>query len=70
MTEMLCRYVELETYIHSAMMKCEYPIDILSLEEQRIVKDILSILQASTDVITEVSGDCYPTVSLIIPITL
>ncbi|XP_031777405.1 zinc finger BED domain-containing protein 1-like isoform X1 [Nasonia vitripennis] len=66
--EMLERYILLEPYIYNAINKCEKPLNLLTREEISIVKDILPIMEPIKTVITEISGDDYPTCSLIIPI--
>lgn len=66
--DMIERYLELELYIYPAMSECNNPIDILNREEVKILTDVLQMMIPIRDVITEISGDTYPTCSMIIPI--
>ncbi|XP_032453421.1 zinc finger BED domain-containing protein 4-like isoform X1 [Nasonia vitripennis] len=65
---MLDRYILLESYMYSAINKCAKPLDLLTREEVKILKDVLPLMNTIKSVITEISGDAYPTASLIIPI--
>ena len=65
--DMLERYIELESYIYVAMGECDNPIDLPNREEMKILKDVLPLMEPIRTVITEISGDSYPTSSLIIP---
>ncbi|XP_039302735.1 E3 SUMO-protein ligase ZBED1-like [Solenopsis invicta] len=62
------RYLELEQYVYVAMSDCANPVDVLSREEIKILKDVFPIMEPIRDVIREISGDSYPTCSFIIPI--
>lgn len=66
--DMIERYLELEQYIYTVLLECESSTDILNREETYIVKDIFPLIEPIRDVITEISGDKYPTCSIIIPI--
>lgn len=65
---MIERYLLLELYIYPAMSECNNPMDILNREEVKILADVLQMMIPIRDVITEISGDNYPTCSIIIPI--
>ncbi|EFN71507.1 Zinc finger BED domain-containing protein 1, partial [Camponotus floridanus] len=62
------RYMELEPYIYAAMSECANPIDVLNREQIKILNDIFPLMKPIRDVIKEISGDSYPTCSIIIPI--
>ena len=66
--DMIERYLELEEYIYVAMSECENPIDVLNREEIKVLKDIFPMMAPVRNVITEISGNQYPTCSIIIPI--
>ena len=66
--DMLERYIQLESYVYVAMGECDNPVDVLIREEMKILKDVLPIMEPIRSVITEISGDTYPTSSMIIPI--
>ncbi|XP_058808794.1 E3 SUMO-protein ligase ZBED1-like isoform X2 [Phymastichus coffea] len=66
--DMIDRYLILEPYIFVAMSACNHPIDILSRDEVKILADVFKIMKPFRDVINEISGDVYPTCSIIIPL--
>ena len=66
--DMVERYIELEQHIFVAMSECENPADILNREEMKSLKEIFPIMDSVRSVITKISGDLYPTCSVIIPI--
>lgn len=66
--DMIERYLELEPLVYQVMNECDRPIDILNREEVLILKDVLQFMMPIKNVISEISGDSYPTCSLIIPI--
>ncbi|XP_071569776.1 zinc finger BED domain-containing protein 4-like [Temnothorax nylanderi] len=65
---MLNRFLELEQYIYPAMSKCDNPPDMSKRDEIQILKDVVSLMKPIENVIVEVSGDSYPTCSVIIPL--
>ena len=62
---MLERYIELESYIYVAMGECDNSIDLPNRQEMKILKDALPLMEPIRTVITGISGDTYPTSSLI-----
>ena len=66
--DMVERYIELEQHVFVAMSECQNPADMLNREEMKILKEIFPIMDSVRCVITEISGDSYPTCSVIIPI--
>ena len=66
--DMVERYIELEQHVFVAMTECQNPADMLNREEMKILKEIFPIMDLVRSVITEISGDLYPTCSVIISI--
>lgn len=65
---MLERFLQLEEYIYPVISKCPNAPDMLSREEIQILKDLVLLMEPIENVIKEISGDKYPTCSIIIPI--
>ncbi|KYN04655.1 Zinc finger BED domain-containing protein 4, partial [Cyphomyrmex costatus] len=65
---MLNRFLELEQYVYPAISKCNNPPDMLKRDEIQILKDLVSLMKPIENVITEISGQSYPTCSVIIPL--
>ncbi|XP_039310411.1 zinc finger BED domain-containing protein 4-like [Solenopsis invicta] len=65
---MLERFVALEEYVYPVMSKCPSAPDMLKREEMQMLNDVISLMKPVERVITEVSGDSYPTCSVIIPL--
>lgn len=65
---MLERFLTLEEYVYPVMSKCPTAPDMLKREEMQMLKDVISLMKSVERVITEVSGDSYPTCSVIIPL--
>ncbi|XP_058810641.1 E3 SUMO-protein ligase ZBED1-like [Phymastichus coffea] len=66
---MLDRYLSLELYIPMALRELKKNrVNSLSAEESEILTDILPIMKPFAKVIGDISGDKYPTCSIIIPI--
>ncbi|KYN20124.1 Zinc finger BED domain-containing protein 1 [Trachymyrmex cornetzi] len=65
---MLNRFLELEQYIYLAISKCNNPPDMLKCDEIQILKDLISLMKPIESIITEISGQSYPTCSVIIPL--
>lgn len=65
---MLERFLVLEEYVYPITLKCRNIPEMLTRDEIEILKNLTSLLTPIEKVITEISGDSYPTASLIIPI--
>lgn len=65
---MLERFLILEEYIYPITLKCRIIPEMLTRDEIELLKNITSLLKPIERVITEISGDSYPTTSVIIPI--
>lgn len=65
---MIERFLVLRDYVYPILLKCPSAPEMLTREEFEVLDDIVKILQPIENVITEISGDTYPTCSLIIPI--
>lgn len=65
---MLNRFLELEQYVYPVISRCDHPPDMLKRDEIQILKDMVSLMKPIENVITEVSGESYPTCSVIIPL--
>lgn len=65
---MLERFLTLKEYIYPVISKCPNAPDMLKREEMEILNDIISLMKPLECVITEISGDSYPTCSVIIPL--
>lgn len=66
--DMMTSYITLAPYLAAAMDECEHPLDLLTRDEMKTLKDISPMMKAVTSAITVVSADLQPTISLIIPI--
>lgn len=65
---MLERFLALEEYVYPVILKCNNMPDMLSRTEILILKDLVALMSPVASVITEISGENYPTCSVIIPI--
>lgn len=65
---MLERFLILEEYVYPITLKCRNIPEMLTRDEIELLKNITSLLKPIERVITEISGDSYPTASVIIPI--
>lgn len=65
---MIERFLELRDYVYPVLLKCPSAPEMLTREEFEVLDDVINILRPIENVITEISGDTYPTCSLIIPI--
>ncbi|XP_036142944.1 zinc finger BED domain-containing protein 4-like [Monomorium pharaonis] len=65
---MLDRFLELEKYVYPVILKCEKPLDMLRHDEIKTLKEMISIMRPIERAITEISGEAYPTCSIIIPL--
>ncbi|XP_011859762.1 PREDICTED: zinc finger BED domain-containing protein 1-like [Vollenhovia emeryi] len=65
---MLERFLQLKDYVYSVLLTCPTAPKILSREEIDILEDVVRILGPIEFVTTEISGDSYPTSSLVIPV--
>ena len=65
---MLERFLALDEYVYPVISKCPNAPDMLKREEIQMLNDIISLMKPVECVITEVSGDSYPTCSVIIPL--
>ncbi|XP_053593902.1 uncharacterized protein LOC103571500 [Microplitis demolitor] len=62
------RFLLLEDYVYSTISKCANPTDMLTSEEMTVLKEPVLIMKSIEFAITEISGDSYPTCSVLIPI--
>ncbi|XP_071581127.1 E3 SUMO-protein ligase ZBED1-like [Temnothorax nylanderi] len=65
---MLERFLVLEDYVYPVITKCNNMPDMLSRNEIAVLKDLVAVMSPIASVITEVSGETYPTCSIMIPI--
>lgn len=65
---MLERFLMLEEYAYPITLKCKNVPEMLTRDEILGLRHLVSLLQPFDSVITEISGSCYPTSSIIIPI--
>lgn len=65
---MLERFLTLEEYVYPVMSKCANMPDMLSRTEISVLKDLVALMSPVASVINEISGENYPTCSIIIPI--
>lgn len=65
---MIERFLQLKDYVYPVLLTCATAPKILSREEINILEDIVLILGPIEFVTVEISGDSYPTSSLVIPI--
>ena len=65
---MLERFLALEEYVYSVTSKCSNMPDMLSRIEILVLKDLVALMSPVASVITEISGENYPTCSVMIPI--
>lgn len=65
---MLERFLVLEEYVYPITLKCRNVPEMLTRDEIHLLKNLTDMLKSIENVITEISGDSYPTASLIIPI--
>ncbi|KYN19747.1 Zinc finger BED domain-containing protein 1, partial [Trachymyrmex cornetzi] len=65
---MLERFLALEDYVYPVMLKCANMPDMLTRIEILVLKDLVALMEPVASVITEISGENYPTCSVIIPI--
>jgi len=65
---MLERFLILEEYVYPVTLKCRNIPEMLIRDEIQLLKNLTSLLTPIERVITEISGDSYPTASVIIPI--
>ncbi|XP_067216729.1 E3 SUMO-protein ligase ZBED1-like isoform X2 [Linepithema humile] len=65
---MLERFLTLEDYVYPVMLKCTNMPDMLSRTEISVLKNLVALMRPVASVITEISGENYPTCSVIIPI--
>lgn len=65
--EMIERFIQLEKYMYGATRTCRNAPNMLQRSDLNILIDVLPIMNVVTDTITELSGEDYPTCSLIIP---
>ncbi|KYN06411.1 Zinc finger BED domain-containing protein 4, partial [Cyphomyrmex costatus] len=65
---MIERFLLLREYIYPVMLKCPTFPEMITNDKFEILKDVITILQPIELVTKKISGDKYPTVSIIIPI--
>jgi len=65
---MIERFLQLKDYVYPVLLTCSTAPKLLSREEIDILEDIVRVLGPIEFVITEISGDSYPTSSLVIPV--
>ncbi|XP_071653434.1 E3 SUMO-protein ligase ZBED1-like [Temnothorax longispinosus] len=65
---MIERFLELKDYIYPVLLTCRTAPTALSREEINILEDTVRLLGPIEFVTTEISGDSYPTSSMVIPL--
>jgi len=65
---MLKRFLELKDYVYPILLTYPTAPKVLSREEITILEDVVKVLGPIEFVTTEISGDSYPTSSMIIPV--
>lgn len=65
--DLIGRFLKLEKYMHAATSECAHPPEMVTRHELQILHDIFPCMESVCEVITELSGDKYPTCSLSIP---
>ncbi|XP_067214124.1 E3 SUMO-protein ligase ZBED1-like [Linepithema humile] len=65
---MLERFLVLKEYVYLVTLKCRNIPEMLTRDEIQLLKNLVCLLTPIERVIREISGDTYPTTSLIIPI--
>ncbi|XP_036148827.1 zinc finger BED domain-containing protein 1-like [Monomorium pharaonis] len=65
---MIKRFLELKNYVYSVLMTCPTASTALTRDEIKILEDIVQVLGPIEFVTNEISGDSYPTSSLVIPL--
>ncbi|XP_071650785.1 E3 SUMO-protein ligase ZBED1 [Temnothorax longispinosus] len=65
---MIERFLELKDYIYPVLLTCRTAPTALSREEISILEDTVRLLGPIEFVTTEISGDSYPTSSMVIPL--
>lgn len=65
---MIKRFLELKDYVYPVLLTCPTAPKILSREEIDILEDTVRVLGPIEFVTTEISGESYPTSSLVIPL--
>ncbi|XP_070159825.1 E3 SUMO-protein ligase ZBED1-like isoform X3 [Polyergus mexicanus] len=65
---MIERFLELREYIYPVLMKCPTAPEMLTREQMQVLEDCVLVLRPIENVITEISGETYPTGSMAIPI--
>lgn len=65
---MIKRFLELQNYVYPILLTCPTAPKVLSREEIAILEDIVQVLGPIEFVTREISGDSYPTSSMVIPV--
>ncbi|XP_071574686.1 E3 SUMO-protein ligase ZBED1-like [Temnothorax nylanderi] len=65
---MIERFLDLREYIYPVLMKCPTAPEMLTREQIQVLEDCVLLLRPIENVITEISGETYPTGSMAIPI--